>query len=124
MSADARDGANHDDVERLRQEVRELRDRVADLEAQVDQSSSTTSMERSTLPPAAKDYRDARVLEAFSPGTEVNVNQLQALYRQRTDIRESDTLRKRIKRLVTGEAFETIDRGRWRYRGPGGDDAQ
>jgi hypothetical protein len=101
------------EVETLRNGLRDLRDRVYELEEQMGAGGSS-------LPPIASDYRDARVLEALSPGETVDLQQLQDLYQQRTDIREGDTLRSRVKDLVESEGFEEEGFQRWRYLGPRG----
>lgn len=82
---------------------------VAELEAQVGPSDST-------LPPEASDYRDARVLEALSPGERVRVSTLHELYDERTDIRDRDVRRSRVKDLVESAAFTRTDDRVWRYR--------
>lgn len=100
-------------VEDLRREVEQLRERVAELESQVGPGGSA-------LPPAASDYRDARVLDPLDAGDTVHLHDLRELYRSRTDIRDDSTLRERIKDLVETEAFEQIGKQRWRYHGTGG----
>lgn len=103
-----------DDVEALRWELAELRDRVDILENQLESSSST-------LPPVASDYRDARVLEALDVGDVPTLSTLRTLYEERTDISDDSTLRDRVKHLVQSEAFEEAGSRRWRYLGPAGE---
>jgi hypothetical protein len=102
------------EIEALREELARLRDRVAELEERVDPSGST-------LPPAARDYRDARVLEAITAGETVSARDLHALYREHTDIRSKQKRRDRVKDLVTSETFVDVGTRRWRYFGPGGE---
>lgn len=113
MSTDSGTPHPNDDLEALRQEVEQLRERVADLEDRVQSSS--------TLPPAAKDYRDARVLDALEPGEIVTLRQFHQLFREHTDIRNEETLRERTKNLAESDAFENVGHRRWQYRGPGDD---
>lgn len=103
-----------DPAEDVREEIEALRERVAELEAQVGTGSST-------LPPAASDYRDARVLEAIDVGDDVHLRDIRELYTDRTDIRDGETLRDRVKDLVESEAFDHVGTQRWRYLGSGGD---
>jgi hypothetical protein len=106
-------GPAADDVAALREEVARLRDRVDALEEQVGAGTSS-------LPPAAKDYRDARVLKALDAGDVVPLQRLRTLYQERSDVRDADTLRDRVESLVSSDAFENIGMQRWRYHGPGG----
>lgn len=99
-----------DRVDRLAAEVERLEERVAELEAQDGSPSS------STLPEGATDYRDARVIEALTPGETVTPRRLRDLYRDRTDIRDSDTLRDRTKALVGREPFEPTGQSTWRFK--------
>jgi len=106
-------GPAADDVAALREEVARLRDRVDALEDQIGGSS--------TLPRHAKDYRDARVLAALDAGDEVHLDRIRTLYQERSDVRDADTLRDRVRDLVQTEAFTPTGRQRWRYHGPGGE---
>lgn len=107
--------------ETLRERVDRLEREVATLRAQIEEDADTAS---STLPPGASDYRDARVLEALAPGDTVGPGTLQDLYRDRTDVRDRETLRERIKSLVERGPFEHASRRRWRYVPEGGDSAR
>lgn len=111
-SGDTARSAGGGDAAALREEIEALRERVAELESHVATGSST-------LPPAASDYRDARVLEALDQGETVPLRKLRELYLDLTDVRESDTLRKRIKTIAESEAFEKTGQQRWKYVGSG-----
>lgn len=102
-------GPDRDEVAALRREVDQLRERLDELEAKVGPSDSTLS-------PAASDYRDARVFEALSPGERVRVSTLYELYDERTDIRDRDVRRSRVKDLVESAAFTRTDDRVWRFR--------
>jgi cell division septum initiation protein DivIVA len=101
----------------LAAEVERLRQRIADLEARLDEADASES---STLPTGARDHRDAAVLEALEAGERVTSSRLQKLYRERTDIHREDTVQERQRALTKGDAFEILGPGRFRYR-PDGD---
>jgi hypothetical protein len=97
-------------VAALESETERLRNRVAELEEQLGPGPST-------LPSAASDYRDARVLEALDVGDEPRLSTLRALYEERTDIRDRSTLRDRVEGLAESDAFDQVGYQRWRYLG-------
>jgi hypothetical protein len=101
----------------LAAEVERLRQRVADLEACLDE---TDASESSALPTGARDHRDAAVLEALEAGERVTSSRLQKLYRKRTDIHREDTVLERQRELAKSDAFEILGPGRFRYQ-PGDD---
>ena len=92
-NGDTARSAGGGDTAALREEIEALRERVTELESHVATGSST-------LPPAASDYRDARVLEALDQG-------------------ETVPLRKRIKTIAESEAFKKTGQQRWKYVGSG-----
>jgi hypothetical protein len=105
------DGPSGDEVAELRRELAELRKRVSELESRLAHSSST-------LPPAASDYGDARVLDVLESGQTVHLRDLRRLYFEHTDIRDGDTVRDRIQDLVESSAFEPAAKHqRWTYLG-------
>jgi len=110
-----------DQIEALREEIDQLhlelakaRQRITDLEERVESSS--------TLPPAASDWRDARVLDALEEGDYLSVTEFRDLIKSRTDVREQETVTERLKGLVKSDAFETAGTRRWRYIGSTGGD--
>jgi hypothetical protein len=108
-------GADRDEeIAALRREVEYLHDRLDELEARLGPGPSS-------LPPAASDHRDARVLEALTRGETVGVKGLHTLYDERTDVRDDAVRRDRVKDLVETPAFERVDTRTWRYLGPATD---
>lgn len=101
-----------DELVAVRKEIAQLRQRISDLEDQMGPSEST-------LPPAAKDYRDARVLERLDEGEVVTLKRLQVLYQEFTDVKDRDTMRDRIEHLVQTPAFNRLAFQKWQYVGPG-----
>lgn len=111
MSGTADNGDDlHDVVNDLRQRVAELEDTIDDLR---DDSGGTTGGGIAT------DPRDAAVLERLDPPTAVGRGKLESLYRAETDIRNKKTLKRRIRSLTDGEAWENVAPGKWVYRGDG-----
>ncbi|MFW6435968.1 MAG: hypothetical protein ACOCY1_06255 [Halovenus sp.] len=104
-----------DEIAYLRLELAQAKQRITELEATIDETGSATS-----LPPAASDWRDARVLEALDPGDVLSLKQFRTLVESRTDIRDDEKITERVRRLAETDAFERLDPG-WRYRGAGGD---
>jgi len=96
-----------EEIVELRRELAALRRRVTELEQRINSTS--------TLPPAASDYRDARVLDVLSRGQTLHLRQLRSIYFDLTDIRDKETVRDRIKDLVESEVFEKVGQQRWRY---------
>ncbi|WP_136690071.1 hypothetical protein [Halorhabdus amylolytica] len=104
------------DVEALRAEVASLHKELAEAKQRI--TALEDRLENgSTLPPGAADHRDARVLEAIEPGDVVQLRTLRSLYEDRTDIRDEETLRERIKDLTRRDAFELVGRQHWQYLG-------
>lgn len=101
------------DVEELRAEIAELRQRVEKLESE---HESETVEGRS-------DSRDGNVLAALDgrEGDAFHVRALMDFYREHTDIRRKDTLKRRVKDLVKSDVFERESGSRHRFVG-GGDE--
>lgn len=63
------------------------------------------------------DHRDEAVLKtlvARNPET-VGVKKLQKIYKRRTDVRDKETLRDRVKELTTQGPFEYEGSSKWRF---------
>lgn len=112
------DHPTHPEVEQLREEVDELRECITELVDRV--ATLEDSGTRSTLPPGASDWRDARVLEDLEPGTVITTAQFRQLIRSNTDITDDNTITERMECLTSTDAFEkahTKHNFRWRYLG-------
>lgn len=102
------DGISREEFERLLQRVDELEARLED-EREADDSSGGGSV--------LVDRRDAAVMDCLGHGTTINVNQLEALYRSKTDVRNSSTIKNRIRSLTERDEFEYLQPGTWRFVG-------
>lgn len=102
-----------DDVNELRERVEILEQRVSQLESVIEDSSSSSESSSSSW----RDARDAAVLDALDDnGIErVPLGLLRKLYRTRTDVRNPDTMRKRIKNLTEYGPFEYQGNSSWVY---------
>ena len=103
--------ALREEVSRLRHDLAQAKQRIADLEARAQTTSS--------LPAAASDWRDARVLEALEPGDVLTLSEFRDLVESQTDIRSQEKITERVRGLAETDAFESVRGQRWRYRGPG-----
>jgi chromosome segregation ATPase len=98
-------------VARLERENAHLRERLDDLEARLDETTTSAS----SLPAGAKDYRDRAVLKQLDAGDVVDAAQMHSLYDEHTDIRDSDTRLDRVKHLLESDAFERTGDRYWRH---------
>ena len=104
-----------EEVERLRNRVEALEDELAELKAGDTTDAGSGGSGKFT------DARDAAVIDALEPGANVTLQNLQFLYRSRTDIRAEDTLQSRIKHLTKTPLFERDQNG-WTFVGEGTDE--
>lgn len=99
-------------TEGLREIVEDLRERVAELEARLDERPD----HHETMA-GVSDQRDAAVVDALETGDVVGPRRLQRLYNRHTDVQNKTTLRNRIKNLTTDGPFEHVAHSQWRYTG-------
>lgn len=105
-----------DENERKYREIRRLNDRLKQVERHVGVSGE----DEITVETASFDKRDKAVLEVLAernPDT-VHLNEIQKIYRKKTDVRRQDTLRGRVNDLIDEGPFEDTDKlQKWRYVG-------
>jgi hypothetical protein len=102
----------------LQQRVEQLTERVEALEEKLEAATGTTSTP-SFGGPAGLDARDSAVVDALDAGDVLGLKTFRRLYRDRTDIRQSDTVAERVRNLTQTEFFEEAGHSRWRYVGGG-----
>ncbi|EMA42679.1 hypothetical protein [Halococcus saccharolyticus] len=107
------------DAEKLDQlidRVEDLEDRVEELEGGSDGSEQSVD--------GRFDSRNASVLDSLAgrEGQVFHVRSLTEIYREHTDIRRKDTLKRRVKDLVKSPAFKHDRGSRHRFVGSGGDE--
>lgn len=112
-------------VQLLREEIRRSQwlerrveshaDRLTRLEAATGVNTPEPTWEQ-----PAFDNRDQRVLRTITErdSNVLSVKDIHALYRKRTDIRNSQTLRDRTQTLVEEGPFEQAGQQKWRWVGP------
>jgi hypothetical protein len=89
--------------------IEQLRERIDALEARVDELESSDGG-----PTDGLDHYDAEVIDRLDAGEEVTLAELRELY-QTQGIRQSDTLKSRIRYLTGLEAFESAGMQRWTF---------
>ncbi|WP_226040868.1 hypothetical protein [Natrinema sp. DC36] len=98
--------------EDLEERVEDLEGRVAELEALLEDSTDST---------VNYDDRDEAVIDHLEPGEPVKITRLHKLYRRHTDIRADDTLKQRVRGLVSGPDFRIARAGEILYDPDGGE---
>lgn len=63
------------------------------------------------------DDRDLSVLDQLEKGQVVTPETVKRLYRRFTDVRQSRTLKRRVKDLTSQPEFENVGFRRWEYQG-------
>ncbi|MFC7216540.1 hypothetical protein ACFQO4_20990 [Saliphagus sp. GCM10025334] len=108
-------------IDELVGEVRRLDARNRNMKSRLEKLEAVNGLdgdEWDVTETSKMGYRDKAVLRAIvaSGDTWFSLKALQRLYRQHTDVRDSETLRKRIKHLTTEGPFES-DRSGWEFTG-------
>lgn len=115
--------SSESEVEQLRTEVEDLRSEVVELREVVEEVESGS--QGSAAVKGRFDSRDGSVLTALDgrEGEEFHVRALMAFYRDNTDIRRKETLKRRVKDLAKSDVFESVGGNRHRFVGSRGGDS-
>lgn len=103
----------------VHEELDQLRERVAELEATVEELQDSGEK---TSSGGFGDWRDQAVLAELESGDRLSVRDLKSLYRTKADIANARTAKDRIKSLTSDGPFETVAHATWRYTG--GEDSE
>lgn len=108
-ASDDHDYANPDLVRALHNKVIALEEEVNELREQVESENGSGE--------SGAGGRDQAVMEALSPGQRVGIPELKSVYRSRTDINQTRTLKRRVKSITNRPEFEKVAHATWVYVG-------